>query len=159
MSIFNAGTSDFETVKNITAKTIESIYPHYYPHGAVEFFLDHHNDKNIESDIEKGIVYLCLDDNNDAAGTVTINENEICRLFVLPEYQGKGYGRELISFAEEKITEKYSTITLSASLPAKSIYLKNGYTATEFHSIKTENGDYLCYDMMIKRKEFSEVQK
>ena len=99
-----------------------------------------------------GIVYLVLNDENNAVGTVTVKENEICRLFVLPEYQGNGYGRELISFAENKIMQKYDNIVLHASLPAKAIYLKRGYKEVEFHSIKTENGDYLCYDMMIKNK-------
>lgn len=150
MKIIMAEKKDFKNVKNITTTTIESIYPHYYPYGAVEFFLNHHNDSNIQSDIESGIVYLCIDDNN-AVGTVTVRENEICRLFVLPEYQGKGFGRELISFAEKKISETFSTIILDASLPAKSIYLKRGYVTIEYHSIKTDNGDYLCYDLMEKR--------
>ena len=151
MSIIRADISDIETVKYITTETINSIYPHYYPEGAVGFFLGHHNDKNIENDIRVGIVYLCFDNENNTVGTVTVKENEICRLFVLPEYQGNGYGKELISFAENKISEKYNEIILHASLPAKAIYLKRGYKEIEFHSIKTENGDYLCYDMMIKQ--------
>ncbi len=150
MNIIKASASDIESVKHITAKTINSIYPHYYPCGAVDFFLSHHNDKNIENDIENGNVYLCLNNDDKAVGTVTIKENAICRLFVLPDYQGNGYGRELLSFTEKKISEKHSTIILDASLPAKAIYLKRGYSSTEFHSIKTENGDYLCYDVMIK---------
>ncbi len=28
-------------------------------------------------------------------GTGSIRKNEICRLFILPEYQGKGYGSRL----------------------------------------------------------------
>ncbi len=91
MSIIRADISDIETVKYITTETINSIYPHYYPEGAVDFFLGHHNDKNIENDIRVGIVYLCFDNENNAFGTVTVKENEICRLFVLPEYQGNGY--------------------------------------------------------------------
>jgi len=151
MSIIRADISDIETVKYITTETINSIYPHYYSMGAVDFFLSHHNDENIENDIISGIVYLCFDNENNAVGTVTVKENEICRLFVLPEYQGNGYGGELISFAENKIMQKYDNIVLHASLPAKAIYLKRGYKEVEFHSIKTENGDYLCYDMMIKQ--------
>lgn len=151
MNIIQASASDLEIVKRITTQTINSIYPHYYSRGAVDFFLEHHNDKNIEADIEDGIVYLCFDNNNTAAGTVTVKENEICRLFVLPEYQGNGYGRELLTFAENKISENHSTIILDASLPAKAIYLKRGYVLTEFNSIKTKNGDYLCYDVMIKQ--------
>ena len=57
-----------------------------------------------------------------------------------PEYQGNGYGKELVSFAENKISEKYNEIILHASLPAKAIYLKKGYKEIGFHSIKTENG-------------------
>lgn len=151
MSIIKVNISDIETVKFITTETINSIYPRYYPEGAVNFFLSHHNDKNIENDIKSEFVYLCFDDENNGVGTVTIKENEIGRLFVLPEYQGKGYGRELISFAENEISKKYNKIILHASLPAKAIYLKRGYKEVEFHSLKTENGDYLCYDMMIKQ--------
>ena len=35
-----------------------------------------------------------------------------------------------------------------SSLPAKQIYLKRGYKETEYNLIKTENGDFLCYDVM-----------
>ncbi len=151
MSIVRANACDFEAVKHITVQTIKSIYPHYYPVGAVNFFLNHHNDTNIEKDIKKEIVYLCLNENNEAVGTVTVNKNEIGRLFVLPECQGNGYGRELLDFSENKISEKYDSIILSASLPAKSIYIRRGYKETEFNLINTDNGDYLCYDLMVKK--------
>lgn len=151
MSIIMASISDFEAVKNITVQTIKSIYPHYYPSGAVDYFLSHHNDSNIKADIERCSVYLCLNNDNQAVGTVTVKENEICRLFVLPDSQGNGYGRELLTFAENRISENHSSIVLSASLPAKAIYLKRGYSETEYNSIHTDNGDYLCYDLMTKQ--------
>lgn len=150
MNIVKASACDLEIVKRITTQTITSIYPHYYPYGAVEFFLIHHNDNNIQSDIENGRVYLCCD-NGKSLGTVTIKDNEICRLFVLPDCQGNGYGRELLQFAERTISQNHNTIILDASLPAKAIYLKRGYIPTEFHSIKTDNGDFLCYDVMVKQ--------
>ncbi|MCM1579465.1 MAG: GNAT family N-acetyltransferase, partial [Ruminococcus sp.] len=74
----------------------------------------------------------------------------ICRLFVLPMFQGRGLGSGILKFAEEKISEKYSEILLDSSLPAKGIYLKKGYSEKEYHIIKTENGDKLCYDVMKK---------
>lgn len=149
MNITKAVLSDTETVKTITTQTINSVYPKYYPKGAVEFFLSHHNENNIIIDIKKGIVYV-LYNNENAVGTVTIRDNEICRLFVLPEYQGKGFGGRLIDFAEKKIAENYSKIIIDASLSAKSIYLKRGYVFTEYNTIETGNGDFLCYDVMEK---------
>ena len=151
MSITQANKDDLQLVKRITIETINQIYPHYYPKGAVEFFVEHHNYTNILNDIEAGIVFFCMDENEQAVGTVTLKENDICRLFVLPEYQGLGYGRELIDFAENEIAKNYAEILLDASLPAKRIYLKRGYVEKESHVIVANYGDFLCYDVMVKK--------
>ncbi len=151
MSIMSAQVSDFEIVKEITHTTINEIYPHYYSGGAVAFFINHHNDENIKSDLTNHCVFLCLDSEHNVVGTVTIKKNEICRLFVLPKHQGKGYGKELLEYAEVEIAKHYDEIILDASLSAKSIYLKRGYKEIEFHTIKAENNDYLCYDLMRKQ--------
>lgn len=101
-------------------------------------------------DIRNGDVFLLLTDDEHTAGTVTTEKNEIGRLFVLPEYQEQGFGGALLRFAEEHIAESYDKALLSVSLPAKPIYLNKGYTFTEYCAIKTENGDYLCFDNMEK---------
>ncbi len=150
MSIQLAQGSDFDIVREITHTTINEIYLHYYPNGAVNFFINHHNNDNIKNDISGNCVYLCYNLEQSAVGTVTIKNNEICRLFVLPNYQGNGYGRELLDFAEITIAQNYDEIIIDASLSAKAIYLKRGYIEYEYHTIKTENNDYLCYDIMKK---------
>lgn len=149
MNIRQATKIDLDIVKNITYKTIQTIYPHYYPEGAVDFFIQHHSDKNIFTDIELGIVFI-MEIGKTAVGTVTIKEVEICRLFVLPQYQRKGYGRALLEFSEKYISKKSKKIRLDSSLPTKEMYLNRGYKEIESHSILTQNGDYLCYDVMEK---------
>ena len=47
-----AKETDFDSVKNITQKTIWSVYPKYYPSGAVHFFSDHHSGDRIKADID-----------------------------------------------------------------------------------------------------------
>lgn len=150
MSIIKADISDVNSVMEITRTTISEIYPHYYPCGAVDFFLNHHCLENIQKDIESGLVYLCVDNEQIAVGTVTIKKNEICRLFVLPEYQGNGYGTELLDFAENIFLKGYSEIKLDASLPAKNLYINRGYEEVEYNIIDTGKDDFLCYDVMIK---------
>ena len=95
MSIRQAVLTDLNTVKNISELTISEIYPHYYPKGAVDFFLEHHSEENILDDIKKNRVFLCLDTSQNIIGTITVKGNEICRLFVLPDYQSKGFGTEV----------------------------------------------------------------
>lgn len=149
MNIIKAAAKHLEMVQEITCETIKTIYPHYYAKGVVDFFLAHHSSENILRDIQSGIVFLLCEDER-MVGTVTIKNNEICRLFVLPQYQKCGYGKTLLDFAEQKIAEQYDEIMLDASLPAKCIYQKRGFVETETKVIATENGDFLCYDEMRK---------
>ena len=151
MKIIQASADSFETVRQIARTTIRAVYPGYYPSGAVEFFCQHHSDESISTDIAAGKVYLLCDD-EIIVGTVTISGNEISRLFVLPQYQHRNFGRALLDYAEQKILSEYDTVRLDTSLPAKPIYKKRGYRETEYHMIRTENGDYLCYDVMEKKK-------
>ena len=70
------------------------------------------------------------------------------------EYQHKGIGRQLLDFSEKIIAENYTEIYLHSSLPAKNTYLKRGYVAIESHQIVAENGDVLCYDLMMKNSNY-----
>ena len=151
MRIRPATKDDFAAVRAITRETISEVYPHYYPRGAVAFFLRHHSDAQIREDLAAGRVFLCLDEDQNAVGTVTVRDNEICRLSVLPRSQGRGYGRALLDFAEETVAASCPEIVVDASLPAKRIYRKRGYVETDYHVVATGDGDYLCYDVMKKR--------
>ncbi|MCM1040589.1 MAG: GNAT family N-acetyltransferase [Ruminococcus sp.] len=115
----------------------------------MDFFLKHHSMENIVSDIEKGLVWL-IEKDGCAAGTVTVKENAINRLFVLPQYEHRGIGSTLMDFAEEKILQKYGEIHVDSSLPAKQMYVKRGYTEKRTCNIAAENGDVLVYDEMKK---------
>ncbi len=150
MHIEAAQPSGLDTIEAIVQQTIQAVYPRYYPAGAVAFFAAHHSTEHIFRDIEAGCVFLGYDDAGRAMGTVTIRGNELCRLFVLPDAQGMGYGTALLDFAEERILSNYDYILLDASLPAKRIYLKRHYREVEYHILETPNGDKLCYDVMQK---------
>lgn len=149
MDIRKAKPADLPVVAFITRRTIQEVYPHYYPRGAVEFFLDWHRDASILPDIEAGEVYL-LFDGGQAAGTVTLHGDEITRLYVLPQLQGRGYGRVLLDFAEETIGRVYGKIRLEASLPAAAIYWKRGYRVVDMLTETENGGDVLCWDVMEK---------
>lgn len=145
-----AQMTDLQTITGIVQKTINEVYPKYYPQGAVDFFLEYHKEENICQDIADGNVYL-LEDNNNIVGTVTVNDNEINRLYVLPEYQGKGYGSFLLEYAEKIIFKNNDEIILYSSFPAKAMYLKKGYKECRYEIFDTKNGDFLCCDIMKKK--------
>ena len=149
--IRSAVLTESDKITELVRKTIKAVYPKYYPAGAVEFFLAHHKPEKIDSDIEAGKVYV-IERDGVVAGTVTIDGNDIARLFVEPSKQGNGYGGKLLDFAENVIFGYSEKIRLDSSLPAKSIYIKRGYKEKEYCKILTDNGDYLCYDIMEREK-------
>lgn len=147
MDILKTTASDAVTIKYIVHETIIAIYPKYYPKGAVEFFLSYHSMDNIKEAIDNEKVYL-FKMNNEYIGTGSISNNEIGRLFILPKYQGKGYGTKALDFLEKEVFKDYNEITLSSSFPAYELYLKRGYVPFEYKKILTDNGDYLCFSNM-----------
>ncbi|MCI8464814.1 MAG: GNAT family N-acetyltransferase [Lachnospiraceae bacterium] len=138
-------------VAAIVRETIQKVYPHYYPSGAVQFFLDLHSETRIEEVMCSEEIYLAVIQGS-IIGTGSIRKNEICRLFILPEYQGMGYGSRLMDLLEGRILENYPKIHVDASFPAESMYLKRGYQFLSYEKIKTENGDFLCYHTMEKER-------
>ena len=61
MQMLIAGLDQLEKVYNIVRTTIEEVYPHYYPAGAVTFFLSHHQRSHIEEDL-RNIGIKAIDD-------------------------------------------------------------------------------------------------
>lgn len=147
--MIRATDREWQTVFEITHQTISEIYSHYYAAGVVDFFLRHHSRERILEDIEAGIVWL-LEANGCLVGTVTVKENAINRLFVLPKHQSRGFGSQLMDFAEKKVAENFERVHIDSSLPAKEMYLKRGYREKKTCKIEAENGDILVYDEMEK---------
>lgn len=148
--------SDLEIVRRIVETTINAVYPDYYPRDVVQFFLDHHSRENILADITAGCVYL-FEEDFIAVGTGTIHGNEITRVFVLPERQGRGYGATIMNLLEGIVFSKHRSVSLDSSLPAFGMYLKRGYKAGDWRKLTTSSGQVLCYHEMEKRKPDSGV--
>ena len=60
-----ADINDFEAVRYITQTTIRTVYPNYYPEGAVEFFSAHHSDERIREDR----LFVCMRDHPESYKT------------------------------------------------------------------------------------------
>jgi GNAT superfamily N-acetyltransferase len=153
LEIIIAKPDDLHIVRDITQTTINTIYPRYYPAGAVQFFLEHHSDEHIIADISCGKVFILYADGNPA-GTVTISDNNINRLFVLPKYQRKGYGKALLEYSLEIATGLgYGAVLIEGDI---GFYGRCGFTyAREFgiryHDLPAGADDsfFLCKELIV----------
>ncbi|MBD5137431.1 MAG: GNAT family N-acetyltransferase [Lachnospiraceae bacterium] len=147
MEYIKATNENIDYVFNIVQNTVTTIYPKYYPKEVVDFFSEHHSKDNITMDIEKGNVGILVD-NNQIVGTGSHDGNHITRVYVLPEFQRKGYGSFIMQCLEDEIAEKYNTVLLDASLPACHLYEKRGYNTIKHEKLFVANDAVLVYEVM-----------
>lgn len=144
-----ATKENLQDVYDVVQYTIKTIYPKYYPAEVVDFFCRHHSRETILKDIENGFVsVLKADDKIIATGCFV--GNHITRVYVLPEYQKKGYGTFIMNKIEAQIAEKYDKAYLDASLPAAALYEKLGFSTVKHEKYPVENEAVLAYEIMEK---------
>ncbi|MBN1695325.1 GNAT family N-acetyltransferase [candidate division WOR-3 bacterium] len=146
--IRNYGKKDLERLIFIVHTTIKKAYTGVYPDEAIEYFLNLHSKENIEKDIPNGCTFMLeLDGKIIASGSIV--ESEIKRVFVLPRYQGKGYGRKIMARIEKAaLRNGIRRVELCASLPSKDFYLALGYEIVRFTYLPVNNNKKLeYYDM------------
>lgn len=99
----------------------------------------------IDRYVENGIMYVLNDGGIKAECVVTDEKNgilEIKNIAVVPEYQGKGYGKALIDFIAMKYKGQYSILQVGTGDSPRTIsfYEKCGFVRT--HSVKNFFTDY-----------------
>lgn len=136
-------------IYSLVQLTIKTVYPKYYPKEVVSFFCTLHSLDNIGRDIENDNVYA-LFDNGILVGTGSFLDNHITRVYVLPEYQGRGYGTYIIRQLENVIKQNYESSVLDASLPAAMLYERLGYITVKHNKYIVKNDVVLVYEVMEK---------
>ena len=152
-----ATESDAENVCNIVRGTKAVIYPHYYTQAVVDFFGRLHSLENITRDIKAGKVDILKVDGT-IVGTGSRDENHITRVYVLPEYEGKGYGSIIMDHLELEIFSEYENANLDASLPATMFYEHRGFRTVEHRKHDIGDGEVMIYEIMEKGR-FAEIKK
>ena len=150
MEYKKATDKNINSIYEVVQKTIRTIYPKYYPGEVVDFFCELHSRENIVRDIESGNVGILVVQ-DQIVGTGSRDKNHITRVYVLPEFQGKGYGSFIMQCLENEIASEYHTVLLDASLPAAHLYEQRGYCTVKHEKWNVKNGVVLVYEVMEKR--------
>ena len=146
-----AAAGEAGAVCDIVQGTKAAVYPHYYTQAVVDFFGRLHSIDNITKDIEDGKIDVLLVDGK-IIGTGSRTDDHITRVYVLPEYEGKGYGSMIMDHLEEEIFKDYDHCNLDASLPAAMFYEHRGYRTTEHKKHDIGDGEVMIYEIMRKER-------
>lgn len=145
MNIRPIAPTDAQIVCEVIHETIDAIYTTVYPPRTVQFFKDFHSVESIIERTQKGHV-LAVEVDGKIIGTAASLENRIFGMFVLPEFQGRGFGRALMDALEAKIkAEGHSEAVLSMSLPSEEFYRSRGYVDFKEYSRDVGGGEMLVF--------------
>jgi GNAT superfamily N-acetyltransferase len=115
-------------LKEMIDHTVEDCYETAYNREAVAYFKDYHNKENILKDCSEGLTLVCCLGKGKIVGTASLCSQSIKRLYVLPEFQNKGFGTLLLRTLEENALQRgIQRVDLYSTLPAKGFYLLLGY--------------------------------
>ena len=89
-------------------------------------------------------------ENHVIVGTGCFDRNHITGVYVLPAYQKRGCGSQIMDHLEAEIAKRYDTAVLDASLPAVCLYEKRGYRTVGHGIYELENEGKLVYEIMEK---------
>lgn len=146
-----ATLDDAERVCYIVQHTIRKIYPDYYTQAVVDFFSRLHSMDNIIKDIEQSKISILIK-NGEIIGTGSHTDNHITRVYVLPEFQGQGFGSYIMNELERKIFSEYDYCELDASLPACIFYENRCFKTVKHIKYDIGNGAFMIYEIMRKYK-------
>ena len=146
--VFNK--NDIDELYNFIIETIKISYFGYYPEEAINHFIDYSNKKDILEDSENNFVIVVKKDNK-IIGTGTLKYTHIKRVFVSPNYQGKGLGKLIMDTLEsEAKRNNLKIVELHSSLFAKKFYDNLNYKMFKIGKVIVQNGELLYYQRMSK---------
>lgn len=162
MEIRRAGLEDFKIINELAVNTWHNAYDKILSPEQVDFMLEmmYSLEAITEQVSIKGHHFLLLSQDNRYLGFASYELNylsgvtKLHKLYVLPETQGMGAGRLLVSKIElEAAKNGNDKISLNVNRynPAVNFYLKNGYTKVKEEDINIGNG-YLMEDFVMEKQ-------
>ena len=161
MEIFQISNSDIFRIKTIAELTWPDTFKDILSNEQIRYMLDWmYSIEVLASQIDNGHQFYVLTENEKDLGFVGIELNypnqgntKIHKIYVLPEFQGKGIGGKLI----EKVVQysklnKINSLTLNVNRFNKAIdfYLKKGFKITMEENIDIDNG-FLMEDYVMEK--------
>ena len=132
---------DFIKVKYLIDEVSNYTYKSLIPKKDYEYFKKKMwSLEFIKKDAREGYT-IVVKDKEKIIGTGTIVGNYISKIYIKPEYHGKGIGKLIMKCLEKKAKSNgVKTIFLASNLNAEKFYTKLGYETTENKELYTPDG-------------------
>jgi len=143
-------SGDLKNILELVQKTIRRSYADFYPKEALDYFLIYHSLESLHSDFETSYMLTAVQ-NDSIIGTGTLSGGTIKRVFIHPDVQRTGCGKQIMEVIEHKAKKMHlEYLELHASLPSKAFYDNRAYKTQKYCKLPVENNLTLDYYHMGK---------
>jgi N-acetylglutamate synthase-like GNAT family acetyltransferase len=153
MKIRKAKKEDIPKISKLILNTLDKINSKDYKKRQLKIEKKCHWIRNLRKEFNDKNFFVLVN-NQEIIGVIELNpkEKEIDRLFLKPNYLGKGFGKKLMGYVEGYAKKKgIKEITLYPTIYALDFYKKAGYKIKK-EFIGTRNGGYPVIEMKKKLK-------
>ncbi len=161
IEIFSATAKDLATIKDLAYRIWPATYGEILSEKQLAYMLElFYDEKALQKNIDDNHNFILIQENNQIVGFADYElhyKNEsvtrIHKIYVLPEMQGKGLGKKLIQFIENKALEN-DNIKLSLNVnrfnKAKNFYESQGFKVAFEEDVELDFG-YLMEDYRMEK--------
>lgn len=160
MKLVKANSEHISIIIDLTKKIWPVAYGEILSKAQLDYMIDKfYNETALRELIQKGhVFYLAQDDKDNYVGFVSyeinseLNKTKIHKIYVLPETQGTGLGRQFFELVKEKAIEnQQNAIFLNVNKYNNAIhfYTKLGFTKVKDELIDIGNG-YVMDDYVME---------
>ena len=122
--------ADAEAVSALIGRTMRESNSRDYQLARLQPLIDYFSPEKVRR-LSQERVCLVAEANGQLIGTAALEGAELATFFVLPEYQGRGIGTQLLAAIEQHaLMQGITRITVDSSLTGAAFYAKMGYLPT-----------------------------
>ncbi len=161
IEIFSATSNDLTTIKDLAYRIWPATYGAILSEKQLVYMLDlFYNEKALQQNIDDNHNFILIQEDNKILGFADYElhyKNEsttrIHKIYILPETQGKGFGKLLFQYIENKALEN-DNIKLSLNVnrfnKAKDFYERQGFKVAFEEDVELDFG-YLMEDYRMEK--------
>lgn len=162
MNIVVATKEQLAIVKNLAYKIWPNAYETILSKAQLDYMLEMiYSIDSLEKQFNNGHIFLLIEDNQNFIGFASYeincnnsNKTKLQKLYVLPEIQGKGIGKQVIDYIKEKVVLSNNLalfLNVNKFNKAKDFYQKYGFQIIKEEVIDIGN-NYIMDDYVMEIK-------
>ena len=162
MNIVVATKEQLAIVKNLANKIWPNAYETILSKAQLDYMLEMiYSIDSLEKQFNNGHIFLLIEDNQNFIGFASYeincnnsNKTKLQKLYVLPEIQGKGIGKQVIDYIKEKVVLSNNLalfLNVNKFNKAKDFYQKYGFQIIKEEVIDIGN-NYIMDDYVMEIK-------